>query len=1147
MQATLAVNDMHGLKYPANFLDSLEKIAPFPTPRTASVPPDAKNDEHSATPALPNVVTKSPTPLASPTGSPILSSDTDPKLGSPEIPADSVNKDTKPTESGSDGSNIYLLSASAFSQLHQSHLLNPPPDNVLFPFLHGLEGGNEALCGFFLGGGVGGTSAATARRKVTVPPYRGLLWVICEDDLDSPGKDLRCLVHPQDHELGIYGLTPPDYDEDSDSYFSSEDDLDDLDEEETSSESFSTEENGAAMDVDVAINDSSSPLGDPSNDDPDDPNSATYMHPVAHRPAPMTKPTLNTRDLPMDMEMPTSSSFTSTASEDIEMSMDVESLRGIESATSPHTTSITTPATSPSTPPTSPTKSRRDRKRSQSQQPQPSAPILTCTFRPHQLLRRIPRAAPPKNLKRENSPISPSAPPRVGSGTDFEQGYVQVKMEVNEDEEDMLVAPSGQEQLEEWSAQDPDWEYHLTPLSVPDGISLRNFGCQVAILASLCDIVVYSPAGKSPNAQRLAAQFREAVERKRRERIANGHPSETLPTYNVFVLDAGAEEIRKSDLLAPMCIRVKEGGAGAGRFTNDDEVGWLGKGIVSPSPRLATDYFGDANVKNGEAMDLDQPLSASSSLESQGSGSKTLQSNPLPANTVDFAQREREEMRELTRASEIIRVPVTKRVAKDAGEEKPAEDVEVTGEMWLGNVNDVPLPVDTYSCHTNGGMELEGLEGADLEIKEWERLSTSQPPPSNPLGFDICIECHDAAPLPSKDHIRMVEDRVGAMERAWQSNQSSGSVPRPPPTAANIIHLPFPSSPAASTSNVKEVVGIINWLGGLVGVGEDWEDDVPEPSSPEQASPVSIASPTSSIDSPSSVSASSSSSSTKPISTSWSSFIPIPTFPISWSSGSSTKTQEPCPAPKDSVPNPSAPPTTPGGSNTTSTPGSVTPGTMTPRTRSFTSPAAANSPSPGPTSSAAKNPYPTVQSLKQKNKRRWSRPLKVLIYSSDGYTESSVPALCLLMAFGVYGNAGRVPTLERVDQSHAGREMRGMSLPEAYLQLQLGDKTKMGEGKKKYGRSFFVYQGDLSLLRKVETELDRERKAKLREMEEKEKEKKRKEEWGRRQEERRGSVHLERERERIKKEREGSVGPADTASSSGRKGLFSSFGTNVNP
>lgn len=62
---------------------------------------------------------------------------------------------------------------------------------------------------------------------------------------------------------------------------------------------------------------------------------------------------------------------------------------------------------------------------------------------------------------------------------------------------------------------------------------------------------------------------------------------------------------------------------------------------------------------------------------------------------------------------------------------------------------------------------------------------------------------------------------------------------------------------------------------------------------------------------------------------------------------------------------------------------------------------------------------------------RRTRPLKVLIYSADGYTESSISALYLLLT------------------------IRGLSLPEAYLELPV----------KK--RSFFVHQNqnDLGVLR----------------------------------------------------------------------------------
>lgn len=62
-----------------------------------------------------------------------------------------------------------------------------------------------------------------------------------------------------------------------------------------------------------------------------------------------------------------------------------------------------------------------------------------------------------------------------------------------------------------------------------------------------------------------------------------------------------------------------------------------------------------------------------------------------------------------------------------------------------------------------------------------------------------------------------------------------------------------------------------------------------------------------------------------------------------------------------------------------------------------------------------------------------SRPLKILLYSADGYTESSVPALSLLMA------------------------CKSLKLPEAYLELQIAKK-----------RSFFVYNWDLGVLRRVE-------------------------------------------------------------------------------
>jgi len=82
--------------------------------------------------------------------------------------------------------------------------------------------------------------------------------------------------------------------------------------------------------------------------------------------------------------------------------------------------------------------------------------------------------------------------------------------------------------------------------------------------------------------------------------------------------------------------------------------------------------------------------------------------------------------------------------------------------------------------------------------------------------------------------------------------------------------------------------------------------------------------------------------------------------------------------------------------------------------------------------------------LKPTQLRGFGRPAKILIWSSDGYTESSVLALSLIMA------------------------MRGMALPEAYLELQVTKK-----------RSFFVYETDVRLLKAIESKLARDRHAKL--------------------------------------------------------------------
>lgn len=129
-------------------------------------------------------------------------------------------------------------------------------------------------------------------------------------------------------------------------------------------------------------------------------------------------------------------------------------------------------------------------------------------------------------------------------------------------------------------------------------------------------------------------------------------------------------------------------------------------------------------------------------------------------------------------------------------------------------------------------------------------------------------------------------------------------------------------------------------------------------------------------------------------------------------------------------------------------------------------------------------------SSSQSNRNVCARRCRVLLFSSDGYTETSILALCLLMApkpphytpghpsaLSVFGNSAhgtpRLPltdsqeSVHRTDpvsiaHSHAagGGNTTGISLPDAYLELQIAR-----------GRSFYVYPSDLDLLKRAEARL----------------------------------------------------------------------------
>jgi hypothetical protein len=121
------------------------------------------------------------------------------------------------------GDPIRALSADQFAEFHLQHTLAHPPDNVLFPFLHGLEGDNHAQNTFFAPGFVVRDCSGAWR---VIPPLSSsednpsnsqiprASWVVCEDDLEKAGDGitLRVLRRKPLYD-GVNGdslrLTPP--------------------------------------------------------------------------------------------------------------------------------------------------------------------------------------------------------------------------------------------------------------------------------------------------------------------------------------------------------------------------------------------------------------------------------------------------------------------------------------------------------------------------------------------------------------------------------------------------------------------------------------------------------------------------------------------------------------------------------------------------------------------------------------------------------------------------------------------------------------------------------------------------------------------------------------------------------------------------
>ncbi|KAJ7222922.1 hypothetical protein C8J57DRAFT_1482205, partial [Mycena rebaudengoi] len=348
---------------------------------------------------------------------------------------------------------VRVLSSAQFAEMHTAHTLAHPPDGVLFPFLHGLEGDNHAQNTFF---------ASPARRRP--PPFRGLVWVVADDDLAPPP--------PAPDLLSSASSSEEEYSEEDD------DDEDELD---------------PMMDVDdpgvhIVRGDDVPPIATLENDA--DKDAAAHMHPVHHRVV-----QIQTAGLPLGT--PDSGTGTSSACTDASFfasspltDVDVEMHPSPPSSQSEGSTASS--GSSYASQPQSQAPSQGEDPSTVGAQPQhpedasapppedapadpARPPLLTCTFRPRDLIRRVGAGERPALT---HAPRLPAALPVLNGKHAKDTGSA--------------AGGAGGAGAGVGAAEE-EWEFR--PARVPDGISLRNFGIQVPIYATLSDIVIYSPKG----------------------------------------------------------------------------------------------------------------------------------------------------------------------------------------------------------------------------------------------------------------------------------------------------------------------------------------------------------------------------------------------------------------------------------------------------------------------------------------------------------------------------------------------------------------------------------------------------------------------------------------------------------------------------
>lgn len=400
---------------------------------------------------------------------------------------------------------IHSIDSATFAQLHLQHTLSHPPDNILFPFLHGLEGDNHAQNAFFATSSSAHNNLNT-RITPKIPKYRGLVWVVCEDDLENAGDLVSLRILRRKPVISSAGKTGSS--SSSSSYSASDEDEDDDEDEDFDDEDDDLEMMSMSMSMD--LDDRSSFTGD--DDDvvlaspifssqmqvdhvavvaPDSPlvehtsgptlnpagpaaldapvaaadpalldlviqqkeeQLAPHMHPIHHRAvhSPTTLPL--PIPLPSIITQPQTHAFISSPASNNSST----SVSPISIFDTPHGTEVESslssaaPSECPTQPPSSHPPPPTQTQHVQSQTDPYAPPLLTSTFRPKELLRRV----------RVDKP----------------------------DPHASLSGDGAQQRHHHHHHHHTTSKWEFVPVQVPDGISLRNFGVQVVSVLFLASM-----------------------------------------------------------------------------------------------------------------------------------------------------------------------------------------------------------------------------------------------------------------------------------------------------------------------------------------------------------------------------------------------------------------------------------------------------------------------------------------------------------------------------------------------------------------------------------------------------------------------------------------------------------------------------------